>query len=230
MEPATRKYLQIGVAVALGLALARTGYIFYERSQAEKPKAEAPARELKGDDFVFLRSLHAYDVASAKKLEGMTVWVKAGNAIAYFKPGDTQHEVGTLPPLARLKVSKVAQSGNQVFATFAFEEGGPAGSFLAPIGAVKGNDANLIVDELFYYDDPHQLYKHWPQETWDAIARHEVVRGMSETQAAMAMGVGRTVGSTAAEYGNRTLQFQHDGKTVEVLFMGNQAARIDKRE
>lgn len=230
MEPTTRKYLQVGIVVALALALLRTGYIFYQRSQADRPKEEAPARQLQGDDFVFIRSLHAYDLASAKKLEGMTVWIKAGNAIAYFKPGDVQHEAGTLPPLARLKISKVAPSGNQVFATFTFEDGGPAGTFQAPVGAVKRNDVSLILDELFYYDDPHQLYKHWPKETWEAIGRHEIVKGMSETQAGMAMGVGRTVGSTAAEYGNRTLQYQHEGKTVEVLFMGNQAARIEKKE
>ena len=114
-------------------------------------------------------------------------------------------------------------------ATFTFDDGGPPGTYQSPIGAVKGSDTSLIVDELFYYDDPHQLYKHWPQATWDAIARHEIVKGMNETQAGMAMGVGRTVGSITAEYGNRTLQYQHEGRTVEVLFMSNEAARIEKK-
>lgn len=238
MEANTRKYLQIAFAVVFAIALLRTGYIFYDRWQTARAQpAAAPVRELKSDDFVFLRSLHAYDVASAKKLEGMTVWVKAGNAVAYFKPGERKQglgekEAGLLPPIAKLKIEKVAQHGDQVMATFTFADGDPQGNFAVAVGAVskKNGDTNLILDELFYYEDPHKLFAHWPKDVWAAVERHEITKGMNENQAGAAMGIGRAPGSSSGDYGNRTLVYSHGGKTVEVLFMENSAVRVEEKK
>jgi hypothetical protein len=221
------------MAVVLVVALARAGYVVYQRRQAEAPaKAPVAKRELKSDDFVFLRSLHAYDVASAKKLEGMTVWVKAGNAVAYYSPGALKQEAGVLPPIAKLKIAKVAVQGDQVMATFAFEESANAerGPFVTPVGSVKGDNTNLFLDEMFFYDDPRKLYAHWPPEVWAAVERHEITPGMNENQAGMAMGVGRAVGSSAGDYGNRTLQYTHAGKTFEVTFLRNSAVRVEEKK
>jgi len=41
---------------------------------------------------------------------------------------------------------------------------------------------------MFFFEDPHQLYKHWPAETWSAIDQHQAKQGMSELQAAFALG------------------------------------------
>lgn len=223
------RYLRIALAVILVAVVARTAYVLYERRADQRTgKAEAPARRQDPDEFVFVRSLHAYDLDSARKLEGQTVWVKAGNAVTYYRAG-TRAEAGLLPPLAELKVSRVARQGDQIMARFTFTAGEPKGEYAVPIGAVKGTDTNLIVDEVFFYDDPRRLYQHWTPATWDAIARHEIVEGMNETQAGMAMGIGRAAGSSGS-YGNRTLQFQHAGQAVEVLFVENRAARIRKIE
>lgn len=230
MEPERRKQIQWIIGAVLIVALLRAGQVLYQRTQADEPSKPVATRVLKSDDFVFLRSLHAYDVASAKKLEGMTVWVKGGNAVAYFKPGERKQEAGLLSPIAELKVSKVVQQGDQVMANFTFTAGGPPGKFSAPIGAVnpRSGDTNLIIDELFYYDDPHKLYAHWPAEVWTKVERHEITQGMNEIQAGMAMGIGRIVGS-GGDYGNRTLQYTHGGKTVEVMFRENQAARVEEK-
>jgi len=227
MSPERLRYLRLALAVVVVIVGARTAYILYERRADQRTgKAEAPVRQQDADEFVFLRSLHAYDLESARKLEGQTVWVKAGNAVAYYRAG-TRTEAGLLPPLAELKISRVARQGDQIMAHFTFTSGEPDGRFAAPIGAVKGTDTHLIVDEVFYYDDPRKLYKHWTPAVWEAVARHEIVEGMSETQAGMAMGIGRAVGS-GGNYGNRTLQYEHAGQAVEVLFAENRAARIRK--
>jgi hypothetical protein len=235
MDADKRRNIQIVMAVVLVIALARAGYVVYQRRQTDAPsKAPVGQRELKSDDFVFLRSLHAYDVASAKKIEGMTVWVKAGNAVAYFKPGNLKNEAGVLPPMAKLKVEKVAVQGDQVMATFTFEEGtntsAQHGPFVAPVGSVSKGDTNLFLDEMFYYDDPHKLYAHWSPEVWSAVERHEITQGMNENQAGMAMGIGRAAGSSSGDYGNRTLQYTHAGKTVEVTFRGNSAVRVEGKK
>jgi hypothetical protein len=222
-----RKYIQVALVIALVLALARTGYVIYQRRQiaAPAPNPKITTREMKSDDYVFVRSLHAYDVPSAKKLEGMTVWVKAGSAVAYFRPGDLDREAGLLPPTARLTVSRVATSGNQVMATFTFDDRNPKGPFLTPIGAVKGADTRLIVDSIFYYDDPHKLYGHWPPATWAAIDRNQVLEGMSEAQAAMALGRGQS--PDGGSYGDRTMRYEHDGGVTEVTFRSDRAVRVE---
>lgn len=230
LAPATKRFIQIALAVALVAVTARTGYILYERSQAEKaedPKsAGQPKRVLKMDDYVYLKPLNAFDFQTAKKLEGMTVWVRAGNAVTYF---EGKKEAGQLPPNAKLKMGKLFRQGDQMLANFSFEgDDAPKGNFSVPIGAQRGESVNIIVDQLFYYEDPKKLYSHWPKEMWDAIDRGEIVKGMSEIQAGMAMGAARSVGSGSEKYGDRTLDYTHKGKSLRVTFVENTAVRVEE--
>jgi hypothetical protein len=271
MDASTRRNLQIVFIIALVAATARTAWIFYQRHASDKAAnsaaGSAPARTLHADDYVYLRPSHAHDLASAKKfLVGKTVWVKAGNAVAYssYHPGQsflkcipvksTEKEC-LLPPLAPLDIKNVVMSGDQMLAVFAFApwiappSSPPTDSGTnpqqtstppplhveeqldaVPIGRVKNGDANIIMDDLFYYEDPHKLYPHWTKDAWAAIERHEITQGMSEAQATAAMGVGRAPESGAAgEYGNRTLVFTdpaHPDKPVTVTFADNAAVSV----
>jgi hypothetical protein len=230
METETRNRLQIGLIVVFVLVLLRTGVIMYQRAHADDSATQKPAgRVLKGDDFVYLRSLHAYDLKSLKKLEGSTVWVRAGNAVAFFPSPGAKKDAGVLPPAASLKVTKIVKSGSQFFALFNFDEPeSPKATFAVPVGAEKDGSANLIVDELFFYENPEKLYAHWPKDTWTSVHRHEIVKGMNENQAGMAMGVTHEVGSGSGDYGNRTLEYTHEGKTVQVMFANNAAVRVEE--
>lgn len=202
----------------------------YQRSHQDDTSAHQPAkRVLKGDDFVYLKSLHAYDLASLRKLEGMTVWVRAGNAVAYFPGAAAKKEAGVLPPAEQLKIKRVTKSGNQYLAEFNFTSTEmPKESFFVPVGAERNGTVNLIVDELFFYEDPQKLYSHWPKEVWGSVHKHEIIKGMSENQAGMAMGAAHQVGSGSGSYGNRTLEYTHAGKTVQVMFVENAAERIEE--
>ena len=81
-----------------------------------------------------------------------------------------------------------------------------------------------MIDEIFFLQDPHELYDHWPKAVWEAVDRHEVTKGMSEQQAAFALGAGALHGD--GDYGNRTLEFQQGDKRVLVTFAGNRANAI----
>ncbi|MCG8648585.1 MAG: hypothetical protein MI861_02055, partial [Pirellulales bacterium] len=48
----------------------------------------------------------------------------------------------------------------------------------------------FYVDELFFIEDPRELFDDWPPEVWEKVAAHQVEPGMSEYQAAFALGVG----------------------------------------
>ncbi len=97
-------------------------------------------------------------------------------------------------------------------------------SYAVPIGAEKGGDFKIYSDNIFFVEDPHNLYQHWPADVWKAIDAHEVQPGMSELQAAFAIGVGVTVGS--GDYGSRTLHHANGGKPLVIAYQNDKAVEI----
>jgi hypothetical protein len=250
MDPSTKRNFQIALVLMLVLAGARTLWIFHERSDSSMPEKPA-VKERNEDDYVYLRPSHAHDLASARAvLKGNTVWVKAGNAVAYYSYNNravAKKELGTLPPIDELLVHDVVMNGDQMMAVFTFaasttDESQPKASSVpqclrgekafcaAPIGLVKHGDATILIDDMFFLSDPHKLYSHWTKERWASIERHEITQGMSEMQAQAAMGIGRAPESGAdGDYGNRTLAFTdpaHPDQPVTVKFVDNAAVSI----
>ena len=255
MDPSTRRNFQIGLIVLLLAAGARTLWIFHERSESSVPEKPA-VKERNEDDYVYLRPSHAHDLASARAvLKGNAVWVKAGNAVAYFPytaGAVGKKEVGVLPPLNPLLITNVVMQGDQMYAIFSATDLLPQIHNITdpskkvhvvvedpnwylkavPIGVVRHSDATIVIDDIFFLTDPHELYKHWSKDAWAAIGRHEITQGMSEMQAQASMGMGRVPESGAdGDYGNRTLVFTdpaHPDKPVTVRFADNAAVSVSK--
>jgi len=195
-----------------------------------KPK---PETALKADYYVTPKKLHAYDLRSARQLTEQAVWVKVGYQLTYY-PYDRErhktdfgHEAGTLLPLQKLAiqdvvtdVSPLAPGIKQVMACFSLE----GKTYAAPIGAVKGGDFKIYTDEIFFIEDPHDLYKYWPADVWKEIDAHEVQAGMSELQASFAIGMGVAAGS--GDYGSRTLRYPNGGKPLAIRFENDKAVAI----
>src|SRR5438105_2195489 len=79
-----------------------------------------------------------------------------------------------------------APSGRLVAAIFARD----GKSYAVQIGTISGKEYRIYSDEMFFIQDPRQLYNFWPGDVWDAIAKHEVRPGMDELQADFAVGMG----------------------------------------
>jgi len=233
IDPELRKKLQIFLVAAILIAAGRAGYIVYdryqERKEAEKPNA-APA--LNADVYVTPKKLHAHDVKSARDLTKQPVWVKVGYGYTYFpydaarKKADFKHEVGTLGPLQKLEIKDVVTdkspddpSSKQVLATFALD----GKSYAVPVGIEKEGDTKIYAGDMFFLEDPHELYKHWPTDVWTSIDKHEVQPGMSELQTDFAIGLG-VPGSGA--YGSRTLKYPNGGNPLVVTFDDDKATSI----
>ena len=234
MEPEFQKKLQVFVAIGIVLAGGRAAYVVYERHEAMKedttPKQETA---LKADYYVTPKKLHAYDLKSARQLTEQPVWLKYGYQLTYY-PYDAQrhktdfgHEAGMLLPLQKLAIQDVvtdtapqAPGIKQVMACFALE----GKDYAVPIGGDKGGDFKLRADDIFFLEDPHVLYKHWPADVWQKIDAHEVVAGMSELQASFAVGMGVPEGS--GDYGSRTLHYANGGKPLVIAFQNDKAVEI----
>jgi hypothetical protein len=234
IDPEVQKKLQIFLMVAIVLAGGRAAYIVYERHEAIKEDAK-PKQEtaLKADYYVTPKKLHAYDLKSARRLTEQPAWVKYGYQLTYY-PYDSKrhktdfgHEAGTLLPLQKLAIQDVvtdiapqAPGNKQVLACFLLE----GKSYAVPIGAEKGGDFKLRADDIFFVEDPHDLYKHWPSDVWQKIDAHEVQARMSELQASFAIGAGAPEGS--GDYGSRTLHYANGGKPLMITFQNDKAVEI----
>jgi hypothetical protein len=228
MTSETKQKIQLFLVVALLVAGVRTGYIFYERWAPEKPSQAPP---LNPDYYVVPKKLYPYDLKSARQLMEQPVWVKEGYRYTYYPyrhgHADFSHEAGLLLPLERLEIKDVvidvapgSPSERQVMAVF--EQDGQ--TYALPIGLIKQGNFRIYSDEMLYIEDPHQLYKHWPPEIWQAIDQHQVSPGMSELQVDFSIGMGVLEGSGASEV--RTLNYPNGGKPLRITFRDGRAAQI----
>lgn len=243
MDEDWRKRIRIILIIGIVLVAVRTAYIFYQRRQPlPQQKQETYSTNL--DDYVTPPKVFPYDLKSAKKeLDGKTVWVRAGNAVPFYHYNPASHEAslghqaGFLPPLEKLQIKdvilqkmpsslkegQVAVVQKQVLAVV--DRPGEKGSVAAPIGTDVSDDFNFTANDVFFFADPHQLYKHWPPDIWNAIDQHQAKVGMNELQAGFALGTSANVSS--GDYGNRSIEYTNNGNPVKVTFENNRATSVE---
>lgn len=219
-------------ALVVGL---RVAYVFYERHEDNVRQANKPqAPPLNPDDYVTPTKIYAYDLKSAQQqLREQPEWVKVGYSIAYYSYGtegrhvDFSHESGLLLPLERVLIKDVvaetapkAPGQRQLMAVFAKD----GKTYAFSIGAVQGSDYHFYANDMLFIQDPHELYKHWPADIWDAIDKHEVKPGMSELQTDFSIGLGMLEGG--GDENLKTLDYPNGGKPLDVTYQNGRATEI----
>jgi hypothetical protein len=235
MSEEAKKRIQIALAIVVAVVGVRAGYILYQRHEdfvaAQKQEQAKRAGYANADYYVVPKKLHPFDVASAKQLTQQPVWVKEGYRYTYYryvpvvKRVDFAHEAGLLGPLERLEIKDVmavAAPGGRKQVVATFEKDGHSSA--VPIGFETEGQYKIYSDEMFFLEDPHELYKHWPADVWQAVERHEVKPGMNELQVDFAVGMGALdSGSSSAE---RTLHYPNGGKPLVVVYQDGKVAEI----
>jgi hypothetical protein len=233
----------IGATVILVLAVGvRIGLIYRERNAPVVVKA--PEREkIAEDDLVFLKKKRPDSLKDVKELKGSTVWVSAGGQLEFYPyVGHTAQyakSAGTLlgaePIVVKDAVEQVAPKSatfripggdKQVLLVFTRSE--DAKEYAVPVGYRQSGQYTFYTDEILFYDDPHELYKHWGPEIWKAVDTHQVILGMNERQVELSLG--QVSKSTSNDYGNRMVVFANLGKPMAVTFTKNKvtAFRADQ--
>jgi hypothetical protein len=237
MSEEAKKRIQIALALAVVVAGVRAGYILYERHEdylaAQKQEQAKKAGYLNADYYVVPKKLYPFDLKSAKQLTQQPVWAKEGYRYTYYpydagrKRTDFAHEAGLLLPIERLEIKDVvtdmpagAGSRRQVMAVFQKEEK----SYAVPIGFETEGTYKIYSDEMLYVEDPHELYKHWPADVWQAVTQHEVKPGMNELQADFAVGMGVPDSGGSSE--EKTVRYPNGGKPLVVIYHDGKAAEI----
>src|SRR6202022_3507509 len=221
------------------VAAVRAGYVLYVRHEenvaAKKEQAAKNAGYGNADYYVSPKKLCPYDLKSAKQLTQQPVWVKEGYRYTYYpfdgarRRADFSHEAGLFLPLERLEskdvtsdVSPRTADQRQVMALFDRE----GKSYAVPIGVEESSTYKIYSDEMFFVEDPHELYKHWQADVWDAISRHEVKPGMNELQADFAVGMGTPDSGSSLE---KTVRYATAGTPEFAVYRDRPSAEI-KRE
>jgi hypothetical protein len=144
-------------------------------------------------------------------------------------------QIGLLPPAQRLNVTKAIKAAapatvsNKVphgdhQALLLFTLPGDSNEYAVAVGAMQGQQEQYFDDILFFYDDPHTIYSHWPKDTWAAIDAHQPRQGMNELQMSLALGMNITV--NGQDKGNRTVTYDVNGKKTAVIFSKDKATTI----
>lgn len=236
MTPEAKQRIQLALVVAIVVAGVRTGYILYQRHEdavaARKQKQARNVGYSNPDYYVTPKKLYPYDLKTAKQLTQQPVWVKEGYRYTYYgydvarKHVDFDHEAGLLLPIEKLAIKDVVMAkphaaGQRPQMMAVFEKDGR--SYAVPIGFETEGEYKIYSDEMFFVEDPHELYKHWPADVWDAVARHEVKQGMNELQADFAVGMGVP---DAGDTYEKTVRYPNGGKPLVVVYHEGKAAEI----
>jgi hypothetical protein len=223
--------------VAVGV---RVWLIHRERVEANKPATAADAQPSYTDDQLILpRRLHQTDLKDARELNGKRIWVFAASQLNAYPATPTRMDYAHPGPLLlgaepldvvnfiegkapASAYSRIPKGDAQVF--MLFHRAGDNKLWGTPVGDREGKFYSFFMDECFFYDDPHVLYKHWSPEVWKAIDEHRAIQGMNELQANLALGQVSKPGPGKA--GDRTIVFDNDGKPVTVTFVKDKATSI----
>ena len=214
----------------------RVGMIYRERHAPEKPIVK-PEYKIEDDDLVFLKKKRQSSLKDVKELIGSTIWVSAGGQMNYYPYAGHQADygksqgvlLGAVPLVVKDAFEQVAPKSatfripggeKQVLLAFTLPQSAtPAKEYAIPVGYKEAGNYTISIDEIFFYDDPHELYKHWGPEVWKAIDEHRVILGMSEREVELALG--QVSKSTSDDYGNRMVVFANLGHPQAVTFVKN---------
>jgi hypothetical protein len=231
MTSEAKQKIQLALVIAIAVAALRAGYVMYERHAERVEQAAKQAPPLNPDYYVVPKKLYPYDLKSAKQLTQQPVWVKEGYRFTYYpydrasRHTDFSHEAGLLLPIQKLEIKDVVTDTTpvhqrQVMAVF--EQEGK--TYAVPVGSQSGDTYQIYSDEMFFVQDPRELYKHWPADIWETIEQHQIKPGMNEFQAYFAIGMG--VPDRSSDPAVKTVHYPNGGKPVTITFRDGKAAEI----
>ncbi len=239
-----RKLLQILLLIAIVAAAVRLIMVMRARHRPAATRSQpTKTLPLNREAYVVPKKLHMYDLKSARQLTQQPEWVKEGYRYTVYPydpvrhRADFQHEAGLLLPLQKIEVEEVVtqptpsgggvqwrmpsdRGQRQILAIF--KEGGK--DYAVPVGTEHNGDYEFYADEMFFYEDPHELFNFWPAEVWKAIAEHRVENGMNEWQAAFAVGMAQPQPSSESDEVVRI--YPNGGKPLKVTYRNGRAVEV----
>ena len=234
------KIVLIPTAIMLVIAAL---YIWHVSNKRKNPGVVKQGEEqhVTADDVAVVRMEFPAHFEDVKDLSGKSVWMKNGYTMPYFPYTggrvDFKKKVGVIPPLQKLDVKKAVEASvpkdvddgishgqKQALVVFTMPNDAKQ-EYATPVGARDGAQEQYYDDLLFFYDDPHTIYSHWPTDVWSSVESHQVKQGMNELQTRLSVGQKIQTDNPQTE-GNRTVTYDADGKKWTVTFKNDKATDV----
>lgn len=209
-----RPLISLSLKIGMALAVSYAAYDYFTRPGAGALEAEQPRESpLQADLYVYPSKTHISSYATAAKLVGMDLWTKEGWRWA-VEPGER-----LLAPLEKVTPTRVYEQDGELRIAFEKDE--------QPSWLAVGTGGRVFVDEMFFIEDPKELYSHWTDEEWARVENHEAWVGMSEFQAIFSLGYGRPVDVSPGGK-TRIVEFagQPDRAPVTITFRDGIASEV----
>lgn len=221
-------------ALLFVVAGVRFWMIYRERHQPDVPVAKVE-QKIDPDDLVFLKQMRPDSMKDIRELIGKPLWVSAGGQLDYYPyaahKANYARSAGVLLGAEEILVKDAIEQVAPKSATFRIPGGDrqvllvftlpnskdPAAQYAVPVGYRQDGAYTFQADEIFFYEDPHVLYKHWTPEQWAAVDEHRVINGMNERQVQLALG--QVSKSLSNDYGNRLVLYSNLGHPIAVTFV-----------
>ncbi len=234
ITPEAKRKIQLLLLAVIALAAVRAGYILYQRhAESIEQKKKQAAPPLNPDYYVTPKKLYPYDLKSARQLTRQPVWTRDGYRYTFYpydpsrRRTDFAHEAGQLLPIQKLQIKTVvtdlspgSTDQRQIMAVFQEDRK----DYAFPIGSVRAGNYQIYSDNMLYIQDPHELYKHWPADVWQAIEKHEVKPGMNELQADFAIGMG--IPQQQSDPAVKAVNYPNGGNPLTITYRNGNAAEI----
>jgi hypothetical protein len=235
----TWQKILIPTGITLLIGGAYLAIVFHQRSQPGAGHNQ-PEQQLTADQIAVDRQEFPQHFNDVKDLEGKPVWMRNGYSMPYYPYANGRvvwmKPAGFIPPAQRLDIKKaikapapasvrnnISHGSQQALVVFTLPN--DKTQYATPVGVLEGQEEQYFDDLLFFYDDPHTIYAHWSKDVWAAIDAHQVKPGFSELQTRMAIG-------SKAQYdgqteGDRTADYDVNGKHIKVTFSHDKATKIE---
>jgi hypothetical protein len=240
MAMKTGPKIAIGSVVLLAVLVGgELAWLHHRNAEDDKPAVKADYKS-DPDDLVFIKKERPDSLKDAKGYVGRSLWVSAGGQMDYFPyvghKVDFSKSEGVLLGTEKLNVkdaveqvapakkytSRMPTGDRQVL--LVFTKGTDPKEYAVPVAYHQDGQYTFFMDDIFFYDDPHQLFNYWKPEIWSAIDQHKAIPGMSERQAMM--GLGQIITPHGDTAGDRTVDFYNDGHPLSIRFVNGKATTI----
>ncbi len=159
-RPRWERNIQRVLTAGFGLAGIYLAAVFLGRAFQAPPPPKPPVRRLNPDYYIYPPRSYVRNLADVQAWVGKPLWVREGYR-RVCSPGPE-----TLGPLERLAPVRAFERGGSVWLEFQ-RNGRPCAI------QVSGGDT-FVLDEIFFIQDPREIYTHWSPQTWRKIAARRI--------------------------------------------------------
>lgn len=196
---------KIGKIVAVGGYKGDTTLLRYVDIALDEQTIRASTYGHRIEGIVFLADIRA----ARERWKGKRVWINEASIFTYDALSDVTHYLEPRPRLAAVTITDVTAAGDthSPDRPVRFILRLPSGDEAAVDLALSGTNwlqfdystpENAVTEfhEAFFETDPRKDHPNWPNSIWSAIAKRQVLVGMTRAQVRLALGDPRAVNRT----------------------------------